>query len=159
MKALFDFFDTDRNGYICISEFITGFRGQLEDERRRVIRQVWESLTATQESLSIDQLLICYQEDNVDEEFSKVIYQMDLNNDRVVTYDEWLEYYANLQGNFDTTEEFSRFIKLAWAPVRAITNNLQVEAREERRKIVRSVWTSLIADRESIGIDHLKVYF
>ncbi len=44
IKALFNYFDVDRNGTLCYDEFIRGIRGPMTPFRKKIVAQAYNKL-------------------------------------------------------------------------------------------------------------------
>jgi len=112
-ETLFRYFDKNNDGSITVSELVRGIRGDLNEARRAVVDQAWRNMCYGDE-LEVDEFSMFYQHKMVSEPFSKVMADMDQNDDTIISYQEFVDYYTNMSPTFNEDNAFKEFLYSSW---------------------------------------------
>jgi Ca2+-binding EF-hand superfamily protein len=126
MDDIFTFFDRDRNGFIDITEFFVGIKGDLSEKRTKLVRLAFDILDRDRSGVvTLDELLEVYDVTKVPDVVSgkktprEAIKEFSAhwdreNNDGLITCEEFLEYYKEISASIDGDDYFELMIRNAW---------------------------------------------
>lgn len=127
IKAVFDFFDSDKSGSISFDEFLSAIRGQLNDRRYQFVLLAFEKLDSDKSgSIDIKEISAKFNahkhpdvisghrtEEDVLEEFLET-FDGDNNKDGKVTLQSFAKYYSNVSSSIDDDDYFELMMRNAW---------------------------------------------
>jgi len=122
------YFDRDKSGKISIEEFARGVRGQMNRERKLLVRQAFQRLDRTGDGqVTIEDVQQCYDasqhpevqngrmtEDEALQEMMSVYEDSDGEVNGVIAWREFLDYYKDLSAGIDDDDYFELMIRNAW---------------------------------------------
>ncbi len=126
MDDIFTYFDRDRNGFIDVTEFFIGIKGDLNEKRKKLVRLAFDILDRDRSGVvTLDELLEVYDVSKVPDVVSgkktprEAIKEFSghwdrENNDGLITYDEFLDYYKEISASIDGDDYFELMIRNAW---------------------------------------------
>jgi len=126
LDEMFRFFDRDRSGKVSFDEFLTGLRGPMSQRRIDLIKLAFRKLDATGDGVvTIEDIEVNYNADfdpdvksgrkSSAEALRAYLAQFDsIDQDGIVTEEEFLEYYKNVSGSIDDDDYFELMIRNAW---------------------------------------------
>lgn len=126
LETCFKIFDRDSSGSLDYDEFIRSLRGKLNDRRLRLIGLAFDKLDKTGNGVvELDDLQDVYDgsmhpnvlkgDKTEDEVLSDFMSQWDtLEQDGIVTFDEFCEYYKDVSCSIDDDDYFELMIRNAW---------------------------------------------
>lgn len=128
-QAAFDCFDKDGDGSLCYDEFLVGLRGPIPRCRETLIRQAFNKLDKDGSGeITIDDLKGVYSvqqhpkfqngEWTEDQILKKYLEQFEggggVKGDGVITWDEFMDYYAGVSASVDTNAYFDLMMRSVW---------------------------------------------
>ena len=123
---LFSYFDADRSGYLDVNELMRGLRGDLTPFRKDLVDMAFARLDKTGDGvITVDDLENTYDVSMIPDVASgKITPRQALenfmaqwdsrDNDRVITREEFYEYYRNISGGISSDKYFELMIRNAW---------------------------------------------
>ena len=126
LDAVFMYFDRDGNGFIDITEFLVGIRGELNARRKKLIRMAFDILDADGSGyITVEEIAEVYDvSQNPDVTMGKKTEREALlefmgqweggDKDGVVTYEEFEDYYKEISASIDGDDFFELMIRNAW---------------------------------------------
>ena len=126
LDEIFSYFDRDGNGFVDITEFLVGIRGDLNDRRKKMIRMAFDILdTDGSGYITVEEIADVYDvSQNPDVTMGKKTEKEALlefmgqweggDKDGVVTYEEFEDYYKEISAGIDDDEYFELMIRNAW---------------------------------------------
>ena len=125
LDDLFAYFDRDRNGFVDMTEFFVGIRGDLNDRRARLVRMAFDILDSDGSGLiTVDEISQKYDVSYVPEVMSgKVTKEQayrefmrtwDKDGNGLITYDEFEDYYKEVSASIDGDDYFELMMRNAW---------------------------------------------
>jgi len=128
IDKLMTYFDRDKSGKISIEEFARGVRGQMNRERKLLVRQAFQRLDRTGDGqVTIEDVQQCYDasqhpevqngrmtEDEALQEMMSVYEDSDGEVNGVIDWREFLDYYKDLSAGIDDDDYFELMIRNAW---------------------------------------------
>jgi Ca2+-binding EF-hand superfamily protein len=125
-QQIIKYLDRDGNGTLDFDEFLRFLRGDLNDFRKRLIRQAYDKLDVNKDGLvKLDDIMKIYDvsqhPDVIDgKKTEKEVYIefMDKwdtqDKDGIITIDEFFDYFRDVSASIDTDEYFEAMMKSAW---------------------------------------------
>jgi Ca2+-binding EF-hand superfamily protein len=126
LQQVFVAFDRDRNGFIDITEFLIGIRGELSDRRKRMVKMAFDILDKDGSgTVTVDDLVDRYDVTSNpavkagkmtrDQALREFLSNWDrLEQDGVVTLEEFEDYYKEISASIDGDDYFELMIRNAW---------------------------------------------
>ena len=123
---LLNYFDKDGDGCVNFDEFLVGIRGRLHDNRLAIVEEAYKKFDKDGNGcITIEDLADVYSvemhpkfqngEMTKEEIFEGFLESFgDKNQDGVITWDEWVEYYSAVSSNIDNDDHFILLMKNAW---------------------------------------------
>ena len=126
LEQVFLYFDKYGKGYIDLSEFLMGIRGELSGRRKKFIKMAFDTLdTDRSGSISVEEIMSVYDFDHYPEVRSgkKTVKEAAREfmahwerkeHDGDITYEEFEDYYADVSASIDDDTYFELMIRNAW---------------------------------------------
>jgi len=126
LDTVFGAFDNQRKGAIDYQEFLRVLKGQLSSKRTEMIRKAFEQLmNRFKGEILFDGLVQAFDEKNhpdvvrglktEKEAFNEFATAWGIKDaDRVITFDDFFEYYADLSSGYEKDEEFQLMLSSVW---------------------------------------------
>eukprot|EP00981_Chlorochromonas_danica_P004407 scaffold879_cov170-Ochromonas_danica.AAC.22 len=146
LEQVFLYFDRDRNGFIDITEFLIGIRGDLNNRRKSLVQLAFNILDTDHSGvITVDEILTVYDLNwhpevragkmtvkEAAKDLMKVWERQD-SSDGTVSYEEFEDYYKELSASIDDDDYFELMIRNAW---RIAGGNGQAANTANRRVLV-----------------------
>ena len=126
MDQVFMYFDRDGNGFVDITEFLVGIRGEINERRKKIIKLAFDILDLDKSGfITVDEMSSVYdvsQDPQVvqgikteKEALAQFLSQWDRGDkDGIVTYDEFEDYYKEISASIDGDDYFELMMRNAW---------------------------------------------
>ncbi len=126
LDEIFNYFDRDCNGYVDVTEFLVGIRGDLNDRRKTVIRMAFNVLDTDRSGyITVEEIADVYDvSHHPDVTMGKKTEKQALREfmgqwergekDGIITYEEFEEYYKDISASIDDEDYFELMIRNAW---------------------------------------------
>ena len=126
LDEIFLYFDRDRNGFVDITEFLVGIRGDLNESRKNIIHMAFDILDADGSGyVTVEEIADVYDVSQNPEVTSgkKTLREAQLEfmgqwelgeKDGVVTYEEFEDYYKEVSASIDGDDYFELMMRNAW---------------------------------------------
>ena len=128
IQALMKFYDVDSDGNITYDEFLSGLRDELSERRLNMVKKAFVMLDKDGSGkLTTSDIAGIYDvsmnaeflegKKTKDEILTEFLNNFDGprgNNDGVVTWDEWKDYYSDLSMSTPSEEYFVRMMESTW---------------------------------------------
>jgi len=128
LDEIFLFFDRDRNGFVDISEFLVGIRGDLNERRKKLVRMAFDILDTDQSGIiTVDEVASVYDVSRAPDvisgkktaeqalkEFMSQWEKGSTAKDGVITFEEFEDYYKEISASIDGDDYFELMIRNAW---------------------------------------------
>lgn len=122
-ERLFRYFDKNNDGFVNISEFITGVRGELNAARSAVVENVWSRIAPKGDLPAND--FAALHDVSVHPDFcngtkskaaclEELMDAVDFNRDGVISGAEFFDFYTNVSPVFKDDEQFKNMVLKAW---------------------------------------------
>lgn len=122
-ERVFKYFDKNNDGFISVTEFIAGIRGELSAARDAVVEDAWKRIAPKGEILAND-FAAAFDVTSVPDYASgriskaavleELMAAVDFNQDGVVSTGEFKDFYTNLSPNFSDDQKFTNFVHRSW---------------------------------------------
>ena len=122
-ERLFRYFDKNNDGFVNISEFIQGVRGELNGARAAVVKDVWSRI-APQGTLPANDFAsafnvsvhpdYCNGTKSKAAVLEELMEAVDFNQDGVISGEEFFDFYTNVSPVFGDDEQFKNMVLKAW---------------------------------------------
>lgn len=128
IQALMKFYDVDSDGNITYDEFLSGLRDELSERRLTMVKKAFMMLDKDGSGkLTVSDIAGIYDvsmnaeflegkktKDEILMEFLNNFDGARGNNDGIVTWDEWKDYYSDLSMSTPSEEYFVRMMESTW---------------------------------------------
>jgi len=126
MDDIFTYFDRDRNGFVDVTEFLVGIRGDMNERRKKMVKMAFDILDKDGSGVvTIDELEEVYDVSwNPDVKSGKKTSKEAMKDfmkqwertdqDGLITFDEFLDYYKEISASIDGDDYFELMIRNAW---------------------------------------------
>jgi calcyphosin len=126
LEQVFQYFDRDRNGFIDITEFLVGLRGEMNPRRKSFIRMAFDILDTDRSGvISTDEIMQKYDfTQDPDVRSGKKTIQQAAKDfmlhwergsiDGVITYEEFEDYYKDISASIDDDDYFELMMRNSW---------------------------------------------
>ena len=128
IQALMKFYDIDQDGNISYDEFLSGLRDELSERRLTMVKKAFAMLDKDGSGqLTVSDIAGIYDvsmnaeflegkktKDEILMEFLNNFDGARGNNDGVVTWNEWCDYYSDLSMSTPSEEYFVRMMESTW---------------------------------------------
>ena len=128
LDQLFKYFDRDKNGFIDITEFLVGIKGDMNKRRKQLVRLAFNILdTDGSGTVSLEELSAVYDFSwhpdvksgkktirEAAKEFMRTWDNDDGKGDGIITYAEFEDYYKEISASIDDDDYFELMIRNAW---------------------------------------------
>ena len=128
IQALMKFYDVDSDGNITYDEFLSGLRDELSERRLNMVKKAFVMLDKDGSGkLTTSDIAGIYDvsmnaeflegkktKDEILTEFLNNFDGARGNNDGIVTWDEWKDYYSDLSMSTPSEEYFVRMMESTW---------------------------------------------
>ena len=128
LDQLFLYFDRDKNGFIDVTEFLVGIKGDMNERRRNIVRMAFDILdTDGSGNISIDEMCAVYDFTwhpdvksgkktikQAAKEFMHTWDSKDGSADAIIDWDEFEDYYKEISCSVDDDDYFELMIRNAW---------------------------------------------
>ena len=122
---IFTYFDRDRNGFVDVTEFFVGVRGDLSENRARLVQMAFDVLdTDGSGVITVDEIEdrydVTHNPDVVsgkktkDEALRDFIRTWDKDGNGLIPYEEFEDYYKEISASIDGDDYFELMIRNAW---------------------------------------------
>ena len=122
---IFTYFDRDRNGFVDVTEFFVSLRGDLSDNRARLVQMAFDVLDTdgsgviTADEIE-DRYDVTHNPDVVSGKKSKeealrdFMHTWDRDGNGLIPYEEFEDYYKEISASIDGDDYFELMIRNAW---------------------------------------------
>jgi len=140
-ERLLEMVDTNKNGFVCYTEFLVALRGKINQRRLSLIDQAFLQLGPSphpetkQQVVSIKTMANRYDasfhpdvingKKSADQAKLDFVSMYDENGDGYITVDEFRHYFKNMSACIDTDDQFELIIMNAWHMSEGGTGNQQ----------------------------------
>jgi Ca2+-binding EF-hand superfamily protein len=128
IQALMKFYDVDQDGNVSYEEFLSGLRDELSERRLIMVKKAFAMLDKDGSGqLTVGDIAGIYDvsmnaeflegkkgKDEILMEFLNNFDGARGNNDGVVTWNEWIDYYGDLSMSTPSEEYFVRMMESTW---------------------------------------------
>ena len=126
LDEVFLAFDRDRNGFVDITEFLVGIRGELNERRKKMIRLAFDILDKDGSGfVTVEEIADVYDvsanpdvqcgKKTIEEALKDFLGQWERGDkDGIVTYEEFEDYYKEISASIDGDDYFELMIRNAW---------------------------------------------
>lgn len=125
MDTLMRHFDRDKSGQITVDEFVKGIRTELSPKRRDLVLQAHRQLDRNLDGrVTVTELVELYDASGhpdvlsgrrtVEEATAEFASGWLLDEDQVVTLDEFVDYYTDIGSGIDNDEYFELLVRNVW---------------------------------------------
>lgn len=122
-ERIFKFFDKNGDGFISISEFVRGVRGELEGARAACVNDVWKRI-APKGQLPCNDFAQAFNLQSVEEYrngkeskveiLERLMAAVDSNQDGQISGEEFVDFCTNVSPNFKEDDSFCKFMLESW---------------------------------------------
>lgn len=129
-ERLLEMVDTNKNGYVCYTEFLIALRGKINQRRLSMIDQAFLQLSPSPHPVSKQQVVsLTAMANRYDASFHPDVVAgrksaeqvkldfvsvYDQNGDGYITVDEFRHYFKNMSSCIDTDDQFEQIMLNAW---------------------------------------------
>lgn len=128
LQALMKFYDVDQDGNISFEEFLNGLKEDLSERRLKMVKKAFAILDKDgSEKITISDIENIYDvsmnpefleggksKEQILKEFLDNFDGARGNNDGIVTWPEWYDYYSDLSMNTPSDEYFVKMMESTW---------------------------------------------
>ena len=144
LKKAFNYFDKNNNGIIEYDEFLRTIRGEMNDYRKKIVFNVFKYLDINNTgAVNIEDIKMKYNAKNhpdviIGKRNEEQIYNEFINNfeiaynylngtenDGLVIFDDFLEYYQNISMSIDNDDYFEFLVNSEWG-IKNNNNNINI---------------------------------
>jgi Ca2+-binding EF-hand superfamily protein len=126
LDEMFNFFDRDRNGFVDVTEFLVGIRGDLNERRKKVVKMAFDILDKDGSGfVTVDEIEDVYDvsanpdvqcgKKTIEEALKEFIGQWEgCDKDGIVSLEEFEDYYKEISASIDGDDYFELMMRNAW---------------------------------------------
>jgi len=126
VDQLFDAMDADHDGRVSYDEFLLAVRGEMNETRKQCVLQAFKKLDYNQNGVvTVDDIATMYSTAYHPKVVTGDLSERDLMNkfidqfdkkvkDRIITYDEFEDYYNAISASIDLDEHFVELLTRSW---------------------------------------------
>jgi Ca2+-binding EF-hand superfamily protein len=126
LDDIFQYFDRDHNGFVDITEFLVGMRGDLNDRRREIVSMAFNVLDKDRSGyVTVDEIADVYDvsadpdvvsgRKTTNEALRTFLGQWESGEkDGIVTLEEFEDYYKEISASIDGDDYFELMVRNAW---------------------------------------------
>lgn len=122
-ERLFKYFDANNDGAISIAELLYGIRGGLSESRQAIVADAWSRI-APKGLIAANDFAGAFNVASVPEYaagrvskadvLQELMNAVDLNDDGVISADEFKDFYTSLSPSFSDDTQFRKFVHNSW---------------------------------------------